>query len=180
MHLIPVTLLSLSIGALAGCPNVQKRDDRPGGAAAIESAVNSLYTGTNLPSNLASLEPALSSAGVTGVVVSDTTYGTSQPTGTGQGNNNNNNNNGNNDGGNNGQGGQNDNGQGNSDNNNDQGNSNNNGNGNDNDNGSNQNNDNNQNSGTSTSDGLAAATSVPQVLMAGGFGAVGMAVLGML
>lgn len=179
MHLIPVTLLSLSIGALAGCPNVQKRDDRPGGAAAIESAVNSLYTGTNLPSNLASLEPALSSAGVTGVVVSDTTYGTSQPTGTGQGNNNNNNN-GNNDGGNNGQGGQNDNGQGNSDNNNDQGNSNNNGNGNDNDNGSNQNNDNNQNSGTSTSDGLAAATSVPQVLMAGGFGAVGMAVLGML
>ncbi|KAL9531222.1 hypothetical protein SMMN14_05103 [Sphaerulina musiva] len=178
MHLIPVTLLSLSIGALAGCPNVQKRDDRPGGAAAIESAVNSLYTGTNLPSNLASLEPALSSAGVTGVVVSDTTYGTSQPTGTGQGNNNNNN--GNNDGGNNGQGGQNDNGQGNSDNNNDQGNSNNNGNGNDNDNGSNQNNDNNQNSGTSTSDGLAAATSVPQVLMAGGFGAVGMAVLGML
>lgn len=176
MHLIPVTLLSLSIGALAGCPNVQKRDDRPGGAAAIESAVNSLYTGTNLPSNLASLEPALSSAGVTGVVVSDTTYGTSQPTGTGQGNNNN----GNNDGGNNGQGGQNDNGQGNSDNNNDQGNSNNNGNGNDNDNGSNQNNDNNQNSGTSTSDGLAAATSVPQVLMAGGFGAVGMAVLGML
>lgn len=175
MHLIPVTLLSLSIGALAGCPNVQKRDDRPGGAAAIESAVNSLYTGTNLPSNLASLEPALSSAGVTGVVVSDTTYGTSQPTGTGQGNNNNN---GNNDGGNNGQGGQNDNGQGNSDNNNDQGNSNNNGN--DNDNGSNQNNDNNQNSGTSTSDGLAAATSVPQVLMAGGFGAVGMAVLGML
>lgn len=179
MHLIPVTLLSLSIGALAGCPNVQKRDDRPGGAAAIESAVNSLYTGTNLPSNLASLEPALSSAGVTGVVVSDTTYGTSQPTGTGQGNNNNN---GNNDGGNNGQGGQNDNGQGNSDNNNDQGNSNNNGNGNDNDNdnGSNQNNDNNQNSGTSTSDGLAAATSVPQVLMAGGFGAVGMAVLGML
>lgn len=179
MHLIPVTLLSLSIGALAGCPNVQKRDDRPGGAAAIESAVNSLYTGTNLPSNLASLQPALSSAGVTGVVVSDTTYGTSQPTGTGQGNNNNNNN-GNNDGGNNGQGGQNDNGQGNSDNNNDQGNSNNNGNGNDNDNGSNQNNDNNQNSGTSTSDGLAAATSVPQVLMAGGFGAVGMAVLGML
>lgn len=178
MHLIPVTLLSLSIGALAGCPNVQKRDDHPGGAAAIESAVNSLYTGTNLPSNLASLEPALSSAGVTGVVVSDTTYGTSQPTGTGQGNNNNNN--GNNDGGNNGQGGQNDNGQGNSDNNNDQGNSNNNGNGNDNDNGSNQNNDNNQNSGTSTSDGLAAATSVPQVLMAGGFGAVGMAVLGML
>lgn len=177
MHLIPVTLLSLSIGALAGCPNVQKRDDRPGGAAAIESAVNSLYTGTNLPSNLASLEPALSSAGVTGVVVSDTTYGTSQPTETGQGNNNNN---GNNDGGNNGQGGQNDNGQGNSDNNNDQGNSNNNGNGNDNDNGSNQNNDNNQNSGTSTSDGLAAATSVPQVLMAGGFGAVGMAVLGML
>lgn len=177
MHLIPVTLLSLSIGALAGCPNVQKRDDRPGGAAAIESAVNSLYTGTNLPSNLASLEPALSSAGVTGVVVSDTTYGTSQPTGTGQGNNNNN---GNNDGGNNGQGGQNDNGQGNSDNSNDQGNSNNNGNGNDNDNGSNQNNDNNQNSGTSTSDGLAAATSVPQVLMAGGFGAVGMAVLGML
>lgn len=178
MHLIPIALLSLSIGALAGCPNVQKRDDRPGGAAAIESAVNSLYAGTNLPSNLATLEPALSSAGVTGVVVSDTTYGTSQPTGTGQGNNNNNN--GNNDGGNNGQGGQNDNGQGNSDDNNDQGNSDNNGNGNDNDNGSNQNNDNNQNSGTSTYDGLAAATSVPQVLMAGGFGAVGMAVLGML
>lgn len=179
MHFIPIALLSLSIGALAGCPNVQKRDDRPGGAAAIESAVNSLYAGTNLPSNLATLEPALSSAGVTGVVVSDTTYGTSQPTGTGQGNNDNN---GNNDGGNNGQGGQNDNGQGNSDNNNDQGNSDNNANGNDNDNddGSNQNNDNNQNSGTSTYDGLAAATSVPQVLMAGGFGAVGMAVLGML
>lgn len=183
MHFVLATLLSLSVSVLAGCPNLEKRDNHPGGAAAIESAVTSAFSATNLPPDLATLGPALSSAGITGVVVSDSTYGTSQPTGTSNGNNNNNNDNNDQNGqdGQNGQNGESNNDQGNSTNdqgnsNNDQGNSNN-----DNNNGQSSGSRNgNGGSRTTNSDNLSPATAVPQVLMAGAFGAVGMAVLGML
>ncbi|USW56223.1 hypothetical protein Slin15195_G095420 [Septoria linicola] len=158
MQLTLVALLSIASVALAGHPDTRKRDnDHPGGAAGIENAVTSLLSETQLPPDITTLGPALSSAGVTGVVVSDTTYGTSQPTGTGNSGFNQ-------------DGGQSSNGGSNGDDNNEQGSS-----------GGNNNDENNNDANDdSRSRGLAAPSAVPHVLMAGAAGAVGMAVLGML
>ncbi|KAF2211300.1 hypothetical protein CERZMDRAFT_85479 [Cercospora zeae-maydis SCOH1-5] len=66
---LATSVLALSAFAWAEADNGQHGAE---GAQAIESAVTSLASQTNLPDAVTSLAPALSSAGVTGVMVSGT------------------------------------------------------------------------------------------------------------
>lgn len=75
---LATSILALSALALAEADGPQHGPPPPQGAAAIESAVTSLASQTNLPADITSLAPALSSAGITGVVIS----GSAEPTGT--------------------------------------------------------------------------------------------------
>lgn len=113
MHLLLITALAMlpfDVFARQGCPNYARavaeanaNDDdnnnsgsnNPGGAAAIESAVTSYLSATSLSPQLSSLAPALSSAGVTGVVLDSTAIASATATATGNGNGNGNGNGGN-------------------------------------------------------------------------------------